>query len=224
MAKEQSPSLLLSCDFSKSFDVLVGKPPAQQQFSVYTDVLTKRSGFFRAARSSQWLSDTKKPADLEDEDPEVFSIYLKLVYAGATSLHLLNANAIDGLENMENVKAGYSILIDLYLLADKLQDSKAANEIIDEIIRISDISKFCPCASVVNKAYEFTGENNPLRRLMRDFYLIKVDGKRLHQSTKAYVTPELHKDMVLEYWQSGGTVERGISLSSRKEHYHQPDD
>jgi hypothetical protein len=48
--------------------------------------MTQRSEFFRAARSSQWLTDPAKPADLEDDDPEIVSGYLSCVYFGIEAL------------------------------------------------------------------------------------------------------------------------------------------
>lgn len=65
----------------------VGKAPGPQQlFTVHHDVLTARSEFFRAARSSQWMSDPSKATDLEDEDPEVFVYYLNCVYFGVDAI------------------------------------------------------------------------------------------------------------------------------------------
>lgn len=37
-------------NLTKSFDVLVGKEPEQQRFTVYHDLVTQRSEFFRAGR------------------------------------------------------------------------------------------------------------------------------------------------------------------------------
>jgi hypothetical protein len=73
-------------NLSSTFDVLVGQGPSQQTFTVYTHVLAESSEFMRAARSAQWLVDPKKPVDLTDEDPEVFSAYLNIVYRGAETI------------------------------------------------------------------------------------------------------------------------------------------
>jgi hypothetical protein len=77
-------------DLSKTFTILVGKEPLHQQqlFTAHTNVLTHRSEFFRAARSSQWLSDPAKPVDLGDHDPEVFSDYLECVYFGTDAIRV----------------------------------------------------------------------------------------------------------------------------------------
>ena len=55
-------------DLTKSFDVLVGKEPNQQRFTVYHDLLVHRSGFFKAARSSRW-TQPDQPTTLVDHDP-----------------------------------------------------------------------------------------------------------------------------------------------------------
>ena len=58
-------------DLSRTFEVAVGRGLSQIMFTVYTDVLTQRSEFFRAARSPQWLAvspDPTKPVDCEDDD------------------------------------------------------------------------------------------------------------------------------------------------------------
>lgn len=65
---------------------MVGKAPAQR-FTVYTDVLTSRSGFFKAARKPEW-TDATQPTCLEDEEPAVFTRYLNCVYFGVQTLDL----------------------------------------------------------------------------------------------------------------------------------------
>jgi hypothetical protein len=70
----------------KSFDVLVGKEPNQQRFTVYHDLLTQRSDFFRAARSEHWVTKPNQPTTLDDHEPATFSLYLHCVNFGAEAL------------------------------------------------------------------------------------------------------------------------------------------
>ena len=69
-----------------TFDVVVGKGPLQQRSTLHTDVFTKRSEFFRAARSPQWLKDPTKPVDCEDDDPQIFEAYMNVVYSGTDGI------------------------------------------------------------------------------------------------------------------------------------------
>jgi hypothetical protein len=77
------------------FKCKVGESPAQQFFPVHTHIFTKRSEFLRAARSARWLVDPKKPVDLSDEDPEVFSTYVNLVYFGVDIIREEHGDEMD---------------------------------------------------------------------------------------------------------------------------------
>jgi RNA recognition motif-containing protein len=83
----QADSLIhrLHYDLTKTFDVLVGKEPNQQRFTVHHDLLVQRSEFFKAARSSRW-TQADRPTNLEDHDPETFSTYLHCLYFGADAI------------------------------------------------------------------------------------------------------------------------------------------
>lgn len=75
------------CDLTSSFVVTVGPQDAQRRFTVYSNVLTPRSEFFRASR--EWLKDNpEKPTEIEDADPDLFSLYLNCVYFGADVVHV----------------------------------------------------------------------------------------------------------------------------------------
>lgn len=86
MCSKPATNPVLRYDLFSTFDIVVGSQ--QQRFTVHTNVLTHRSEFFRAARSSQWLTDPAKPVDLEDDDPEVLSAYLECVYFGIEAIKL----------------------------------------------------------------------------------------------------------------------------------------
>lgn len=75
-------------DFSSTFDVIVGQLPGNvKRFTVHTDMFTRRSKFFAAARKAEWVAGARaKPVDLSDEDPDVFQAYLNCVYVGPESL------------------------------------------------------------------------------------------------------------------------------------------
>lgn len=88
MSGNSPPSKRLRYDLTSTFDVLVGSASEsqQQRFTLYTDLFIPRSDFLRAARSSQWLSDTEKPVDLTDEEPATFALYMHCVYFGIGAL------------------------------------------------------------------------------------------------------------------------------------------
>jgi hypothetical protein len=69
-----------------TFEAVVGRGDLQQQFTLHTEPFTKRSEFFRAARSPHWLTDPTNLVDCEDDDPEIFSAYVNFVYFGADGI------------------------------------------------------------------------------------------------------------------------------------------
>ena len=138
-------------DFTQTFDVLVG--PEKKRFTVYHDMMTDRSGFFKAARSSRWTDDPRTPTDLTDHDPEDFANYLQLVYGGGCIPpdEELTQYVKDGTPEARSSAAyrlyndHYEALFKLYILADKLEDLKAANLVMDEILHFGDeFSRFLP--------------------------------------------------------------------------------
>ena len=98
-------------DLTKTFDVLVGKKPNQQRFTVYHDVFARRSKFFRAARSGRWATEPDQATTLDDHDPEVFSVYLHCVNFGRKALeehidaipddHDLDSDSLEQIEKRE---------------------------------------------------------------------------------------------------------------------------
>jgi len=59
-----------------------------------------------------------------------------------------------------------TILIKLYILADRLQDLESANMIMDALVRCSDYHDDVPKAEICTLAYETTPPGSPLRKLM----------------------------------------------------------
>ena len=124
-------------DLHSTFDVVVGS----ETFPLHTSVFTERSEFFRAARKPEWLAgDAKMPVDLKDENAEVFSTYINCAYFGRKILKHYADEHASCLESGRYAKvvSGFRALVDLYLLADKLQDLPNANMAIDELMCFSD--------------------------------------------------------------------------------------
>lgn len=237
-------------DLTKTFDVLVGKDPDQQRFTVYHDLLTQRSEFFRTARSGRWIAKPDQPTTLDDHEPEIFSVYLPCVNFGREALEEYidampvpehssdgesgeeasdeedksgdNVEQADGQENdkkdsaydgvaenthaltaglnnnegsehndsdcgisqIEDRESRETFLVDLYLLADKLMDPITANMAIDKLKRMTEVLDLYPSTTLVKHVYCSTIRGNPLRTLLRDWYVYQVSEEwvdTLHQ-------------------------------------------
>jgi len=58
------------------------------------------------------------------------------------------------------------------LLADRLQDFRTSNVVISELIKYATDNSVVPRSSTVAHVYKSTVAGNPLRRLMRDFWVL----------------------------------------------------
>lgn len=72
----------------------------------------------------------------------------------------------------------FRALVELYLLADRLQDVKTANIVIDEIVRLAGEAMANPGPHVVRLVYETTIHGNPLRKWIRDTQVYDTSSDR----------------------------------------------
>jgi hypothetical protein len=175
---------------NETFTVIVGTGVGQQTFEVDHDNLTRRSKFFRAARSERWTSKTK-PTELPEHDPTIFDLYLGclcdnvvLERSRLKVLQKLQKKRDLGLqltkEELEQENTGWwefrsartNELIDLYILADHLLDPVTANMAIDEL-RIFHVEHSVELsADVINHVVSSTKDNeNGLRLLFADIFV-----------------------------------------------------
>lgn len=199
--------------------MFVGKAQGREKrFPVYYDLLTARSDFFHAALAA----NPQQPVRLDDEDPDVFSLYLNCVHSGIEVVRaggeLLSKQihtASDGVENLvkrernseqsadeseDHPDGGrFEALIRLHLLANKLQDFDMMNSTIDELVRMVDEDGLIPTQA--NLVYTSTKRGDPLRSLVRDVYLHEAESSECYEFLQ---TSELHsefwRDVSLEYF------------------------
>jgi hypothetical protein len=204
---------------------VVGKAPAQR-FTVYTDFLDSRSGFFKAARKPEWTEPTK-PTCLEDEGPLVFSRYLNCVYFGVHALSLGDDAPENDREPLDPkaeskprpdafdcscseqaapyakyhlyVQQCFLTLAEVYLLADRLQDLETSDLIIDEFRRFVIAEGIVPQSQICRLVYESTVHGHPFRKLMRDYCVYGTSG---HDYMNVYHSSwplELTRDVTAEF-------------------------
>lgn len=149
------------CDYSKSFEVVVGTEG--KKFSVYYYKAANQSDYFKAARSSQWNKDPQVPIDLSYTDPSTFQDYLKLVYTGEfdepdTEIPHSTKDCSPAERDVIRIasESYFQKLASLYVLADKLQDSTSANSVMDHLLIFSDASDFLIPVPTLAWVYEHT--------------------------------------------------------------------
>jgi hypothetical protein len=168
--------------------VLVGAGSNETRFTVHHDIITKRSAFFRTARSERWTNEKTKPADLQAYKPETFEMYLHCLYHDTVTKPTVLYKRVpppdkkSGPEILKKHREQETIarqvysdsrlmeLVDLYVLADILVDPLTMNISIDEIRRFSKLFDE-PSAKVITHAFRFTSEGDGLRMLFADYFV-----------------------------------------------------
>lgn len=93
----------------------------------------------------------------------------------------------------------YKALINLFLLATKLQDIATANTVLDQIGRLRTTIGVHPGKEPMSIAYQSTVQGSPLRKLLLEMWFYKTDfacRKRLQESD---FPTEFLQDMVSLY-------------------------
>jgi hypothetical protein len=64
--------------------VLVGNEEVRKESNIHQDLICSRSNFFKNALKKPWLEANERKVTLAEEEPEIFSLYLKLLYVSYT--------------------------------------------------------------------------------------------------------------------------------------------
>jgi len=214
-------------EFGETFVVLVRSEDDQKRFTVHHDILTRRSDFFKAARSARWATDPSKPVSLEDDEPDVFSTYLHCVYFDEVIIPRTSVPISLMFRQLEEARQGeadqkFEALVSTYVLADKLRDPITANMVSDKILEVSHDTSKVPSAKAVTIAYQSTTNRDPLRILLRDMCM--YHGRTLPTGGDVSWPVEFLQDVVNKLMGNGNLSFEGHAFTrdeARAGRYHQ---
>jgi hypothetical protein len=172
--------------------VIVG--PAEKCFTVHNGVLCTISKSFRVACSTRWKEGQDKVVRLPDVDPTVFQRYVDWVYG-------------DILVSGGDLQKKLSMLVELHLLADKLDDVKFRNKTIRVLTRCSWASNLCPGVQVITSIWSNTTSSSPLRKWVIDILMLKDSLSTFEKDVTEYPA-ELVQQMVLWFVQQRSDTSR----------------
>ncbi|KAF2033226.1 hypothetical protein EK21DRAFT_45165, partial [Setomelanomma holmii] len=96
--------------------VIVGEDPDTEEFFVHQDLICPGSEFFQNAMNEPWLEAEQRKVTLPKEEPDTFAVYMGLLYTYKVP--------IKGPASTPEAYAEYTILAQLYVLAEMLIDVK----------------------------------------------------------------------------------------------------
>ncbi|KAH7138063.1 hypothetical protein B0J11DRAFT_563100 [Dendryphion nanum] len=130
--------------------------------------LKSRSDFFRRATNGNWKESDDRVINMPDDDPELVELYLKIIR--------LNQIPTKQTGDDSNPEDEFKILYCLYVLAERFQDPKTKNTIIDAFLAMTlEIHPgniwFYPCLSCIRIIYEGTCKNSLARKFLVDYWM-----------------------------------------------------
>lgn len=127
---------------------------------------------------THWETSTSGSIALDEEDPEIFEIYMHWLYFETLPVRNDSPGPEGNIEYVQLSKA--------YVLGEFLQDINFKDAVLDAMIvksssEASDGQMWFPGGSVIRYIYEGTPESSAARRLLVDMYTYHGDGDWLKE-------------------------------------------
>lgn len=183
MASHATPSLLnsfssTSFDYSPKASITLWVGLDQIEMLVHSRYISSRSEFFKAALRGEWKEGQTRTIKLPEEHPKNVAIYLDFTYTRALpTSHITPLFLKEHDVNETFMNYAYAVLVELYLLGDRILDCGIQNAVVEEIIRLASLkfdnpgANHFPSAYCVDKIYNGTMPGSPLRRLLVDMHV-----------------------------------------------------
>jgi hypothetical protein len=163
--------------------VLVG--PKHARFVVHEELLVHHSESFRAALIGNFKEAKDKVVKLEEEDVDIFEIYVHWMYHGrfpasseGDALGLVALFANRGDEDVQTREQGSNIaLVQLYIFADKYIAKSFQRTVLDAFYDCVKDDVYLPSTFAIRLAFEHLNNEDPLCRLLMDSYATGFDAQ-----------------------------------------------
>ncbi|KAJ4365521.1 hypothetical protein N0V83_008140 [Neocucurbitaria cava] len=139
---------------SPTLKVVVGEEGNEEKFWVHQNILTSHSEFFKRATNGQWLESDERLVTLPEDRPDVFRLYLNLLYTKQIATKT------------------WITLCQIYVLAEKLQDTSAKDSAIDAMH--AALQEYAPKKprlgfKSITELYSGTPEGSKVRKFVADY-------------------------------------------------------
>jgi hypothetical protein len=165
---------------------------------VHKDLLCQKSPYFSAAANDCWKEGQEGRVPLSDDDPAAFALYVQWLYRG----RIFSARDMsDTGGNQEEI----DLLVEAFVLGEKLQDRDFKDAIIDSLIHAVDTpdeqdTRWYPRSTTIDRAYRGTPESSPLRKLLVNMLFFHGHADWLDGATNT----DFLRDLAKEFLQDRG--------------------
>ncbi|KAJ4290967.1 hypothetical protein N0V90_010163 [Kalmusia sp. IMI 367209] len=166
-------------DYRDIVKITFGKNGNEKVFFVHPPILKERSVFFQKALEGDWREAKDCAIDLPEDEPTVFSVYLRYLYTGNMS--------IDSDQTNIRAAARYErwMAINLYTLADKFQDVRSKNAATKALVKAvrevrGEKNWVLPELDNIKAIYGRTMFGSALRKLLVDLFAYYASREHLN--------------------------------------------
>ncbi|KAJ4338012.1 hypothetical protein N0V95_008185 [Ascochyta clinopodiicola] len=171
--------------------------------------------------NGNWTESESRIIDLSDDEPEVFALYLNLIYKNVLPTMDLTEKEFGALPPVDivmHIDKEYTTLFKLYILAEKLQDDLTKDEAITAVFQLSQVRagrKICiePAPETVKLVYNATPQCSPSRLLCVDIW--KVGSRDLMEIWRMRFPKEFLFDLAMAYRHE--LLEASENVTNRKD-------
>ena len=154
--------------FDDLVHVEVGIGEKSKTYAIYSSTLTTRSLFFRKALSGSWIEADERVVHLPEDDVGTFELYLHYIYNNEFA-------CISNGPDYQYGRTERGDLARLYVLCEKLQDSRSKNYIVqalsDSIYKVHSDNRWrVPETEVLDILYKGTVKGSLVRRMVVDIF------------------------------------------------------
>ncbi|KAI4655580.1 hypothetical protein J4E93_000294 [Alternaria ventricosa] len=129
--------------------------------------------------NGNWEESKTRIINLPDDHPGTFALYISFIYTGQRPVTDKTAQELKMLSEDEFSKlttAQYKAVFNVLILAEKLQDLKIKNAMMEAavataLLRGPDGDWFVPSSCVINNIYRGTPPKSPARRFVTDAWI-----------------------------------------------------
>ncbi|KAK4609454.1 hypothetical protein CLAFUR4_14529, partial [Fulvia fulva] len=150
-------------NYEDTIKVVVGEGEAERTFTMHKDKICARSPFLQAACLTRHRMGLDNFIFLEEQEPELFELYVNWVYTGQVDASILSQPQAQPDNN--DKRPTYLQLGKVWALGYYLQDTKLRNKIVDMVITMVNKTPGIISAPVLRLVWRGVPEGSTLRRL-----------------------------------------------------------
>ena len=193
--------------------VLITVGPEKAKHYVHSHRLCEESGFFRAAINAGFRESSEQVIDLPEDKAGNVNNFIGWLYR--ERLPEICAEALEDLVQRKNyLGSEVDRLCYLYIFADKYDIPRLKKCVVVDLVKMAGTCA-APGSAMIANYYKATGRKSSLRRLLCDWYTLRVGPKFFgsDRSQEGYIqNPEWAADLLAacaRNWHSPSDIEAG---------------